>query len=48
MIEHDFVVGQESPEIRIDFRIPVFGESEGHGDRERVGVRRAGAKSRCI
>ncbi len=38
VVEYHFVVGQESPQEWIDFRVSVLGESERHRDRQRVGV----------
>src|SRR3981081_1479437 len=33
MVEHHFVVGQESPQVRIDLGISMLGECEGHRNR---------------
>ena len=33
VVEHHFVVGQESPEECIDFLVAMLGESERHRDR---------------
>ena len=38
LIEHHLVVGKQPPEERIDLGMAVLRESQGHGDRKRIGV----------
>src|SRR5208282_4616251 len=46
MVEHHFVVWQESPQEWVDFRVAVLGKGERHRDRQRVGV--GGAAPRFV
>src|SRR6185369_16165981 len=39
-IEHELVVGQEPPQKRLDRLVAVFGDDQGHRQRERKGFAR--------